>query len=143
MWTYILGPILSLLPERWRANWRVPANWSRATMISGFLEAVGCAYALVSLYMVEIQRLVDQQTATTAGEIQQGKDFKGLTNIELAYSQGMSGLLTFLENPFAWLLIYCVLEGAWRAFTALNDESRGTGILGVFDWIARRLAKRG
>lgn len=143
MWTYILGPILSLLPARWRANWRVPVSWPRATMISGFLEAAGCAYALVNWYLAEIQRLVDQQTAAAAGEILQGKNFKGMTNIELAYSQGLSGLLTFLANPLTWVLVFCMVEGVWRAFATLNDESRGSGILGVFDWmIVRRLTKR-
>lgn len=42
MWTYLLGPILSILPTRWRDEhlWRLQIHWSRAALISGFIEAV-------------------------------------------------------------------------------------------------------
>jgi hypothetical protein len=41
VWTILLGPILSLLPTRWRDNylWRLQIQWSRATLISALLEA--------------------------------------------------------------------------------------------------------
>ncbi|HTS13838.1 MAG TPA: hypothetical protein VMH00_17085 [Candidatus Limnocylindrales bacterium] len=42
VWTYLLGPLLSLLPEPWRKAhlWRLGINWARASLISGFLEVV-------------------------------------------------------------------------------------------------------
>jgi hypothetical protein len=41
MRTLLLGPILSLLPTRWREEhlWRLQIRWSRATLLSGLLEA--------------------------------------------------------------------------------------------------------
>lgn len=145
MWTYILGPVLALLPARWRAMWfgRAPVSWARATMVSGFVEAVGCALALAAWYLTKIQELVNQQTAVAVDALGKAKDLQGLTNIELAYSMGLGGLFTFLANPLTWLLVFCTVEGVWRAFAAtLNDESPGTGILGVFDWMIVRRQKR-
>lgn len=38
----LFGPLLSLLPERWRRTLvgDVPINWRRAALVSGSLEAV-------------------------------------------------------------------------------------------------------
>jgi hypothetical protein len=46
VWTYTLGPILTLLPTRWRDDhlWRLQIHWSRAAMLSGLFEAIVCAY---------------------------------------------------------------------------------------------------
>lgn len=46
MWTYLLGPILSLLPGRWRNEhlWQLHIKWSRAVLISGLLEAACGGY---------------------------------------------------------------------------------------------------
>jgi len=42
VWTYSLGPFLSILPTRWRDEhlWQLQIRWSRAALISGFVEAV-------------------------------------------------------------------------------------------------------
>ncbi|HXW54349.1 MAG TPA: hypothetical protein VEJ67_01280 [Candidatus Cybelea sp.] len=42
MWTYLLGPILSLLPTRWREEhlWPLRINWPRAALFSGLAELV-------------------------------------------------------------------------------------------------------
>ncbi len=41
VWTYSLGPFLSILPTRWRDEhlWRFQIRWSRAALVSGLLEA--------------------------------------------------------------------------------------------------------
>lgn len=46
MWTYLLGPILSLLPNAWRDQylWKLQIRWSRAALLSGFLETVSFAW---------------------------------------------------------------------------------------------------
>jgi hypothetical protein len=42
VWTYLLGPILSLLPTRWREEhlWPLRINWPRAALLSGLIELV-------------------------------------------------------------------------------------------------------
>ena len=42
MWTYLLGPILSLLPSRWRNPhlWRLHILWSRAALLSGLAQVL-------------------------------------------------------------------------------------------------------
>jgi len=137
VWTYILGPMLALLPMRWRAMWfwQKPVNWAHAAMISGFLEAFGSLLTLAVWYLSRIQELVNQQTTVAAEAIGKAQDLKGLTNIELAYSMGLGGLLTFAAHPLTWLLAYCAAEGIWRTLTAtVNQESLGTGLLGALDW---------
>jgi hypothetical protein len=40
--TFLLGPILSLLPSRWRDQhlWQLHIRWSRAALLSGLIEAL-------------------------------------------------------------------------------------------------------
>jgi hypothetical protein len=48
VWTILFGPILSLLPTRWRNAylWRLHIHWSRATLISALIEAgIGAYFA--------------------------------------------------------------------------------------------------
>lgn len=146
MWTYVLGPFLALLPARWRAAWfwDKPADWVRATILSGFLETFGCFLSLALWYLASIQRMAAEQAAVAVDALGKAKDLKGLTNIELAYSMGLGGLLTFVGHPLTWLLAYCAFEGIWRMFAAIvTEEAPGSGLLGFFDWAvvsARRRA---
>jgi hypothetical protein len=51
VWTYTLGPILSLLPVSWRNGlWQLHIYWNRAAMLSGLIEAgVGGYFAWTSI----------------------------------------------------------------------------------------------
>ena len=145
MWTYLFGPFLALLPVRWRAIlfWNKPVNWVAATVVSGFVEALASLLTLALWYLSEIQRLVNQQTAIAADAVGKARDLKGLTNIEMAYSMGLGGLLTFALNPLTWLLAYCTFEGIWRALAAtVNQDAHGTGLLAIFDWMYVRRQKQ-
>lgn len=46
MSTYLLGPILSLLPGSWRTEnlWRLHIHWGRAALLSGLVETIICGY---------------------------------------------------------------------------------------------------
>ncbi len=145
MWTFLLGPFLSLLPMRWRAMWfwNKPVDWPHATMLSGFLEAIGCLLTLAVWYLAKIQELVGQQTTVAAEALGKTQDLKGLTNIELAYSMGLGGLLAFAAHPLTWLLAYCTVEGIWRALAAtVNHESMGSALLSFPDWLWLRARQR-
>ena len=146
MWTYLLGPFLALLPRRWRAGWLAekPVNWAHATMVSGFVEAIGCMLGTAGWYLSRIELLVNQQTTVAADAVGKTQDLKGLTNIELAYSMGLGGLFAILLHPLTWLLVYGAFEGVWRLFAAIiNQESPGTGLLAVVDWAMAKREKRG
>jgi hypothetical protein len=59
--TYLLGPLLALFPRRWRKL--LPAGsavaWHRATVLSGFGEAVIALIALMSWYSYYMAVMVD------------------------------------------------------------------------------------
>ena len=66
MWTYSLGPFLSILPTRWRDAhlWPLKIRWSRAALVSGLLEAV----IFVPLAWVSPSRVVTSLAAYFAAE---------------------------------------------------------------------------
>ncbi|GEM_PF-3120942 len=145
MLTYILGPVLVLLPQRWREHLfgHLEVDWLRAATISGFLETAGGMLLLIAWYLARIQELVNEQTAVAVEALGRQQDLKGLTNIEAAYAMGLGGLMTMFLHPLTWLLSYCSVEGVFRFFAAVSaEEARGTGLLGVIEWAARTQKKR-
>jgi hypothetical protein len=132
MWTYVLGPLLALLPERWRRKFfaDAPVNWPRAGFLSGLAEAVGCLLALAGWYLYSIQRYVDQQMDTTVAAT------KGVPAEGAAFGMGAAALATFALHPLTWALAYFAMEGTLRAFAAwTSDEVAGTLPLVLVDRI--------
>jgi hypothetical protein len=56
--TYLAGPFLAFLPRRWRSAYlsSLPVNWSRATLLSGIIEALAAIVALAVWYSVFVTR---------------------------------------------------------------------------------------
>jgi len=116
MWTYLIGPLLTLLPLRWRARWVAdrPVNWAAAGLISGILEFVA-SFALLGAWYVQgmhryIGALVDSAANAPKGVA------AGLHEI-----QGMA-LTVFVLHPLTWTLCYFCFEGAIRTLAALAAE---------------------
>jgi hypothetical protein len=123
MWTYILGPLLALLPERWRRMLfaDAPVNWPRAGTISGLAEAMGCLLALIGWFLYAIQHFVNQQMDVTIAAT------KGGPGEGAAFGMGAAALITFAVHPLTWVLAYFSIEGTLRAFAAwTSDEVAGT-----------------
>jgi hypothetical protein len=123
MWTYVLGPLLALLPERWRRTLfaDIPVNWPHAGAISGLAEAIGCLLALAGWYLYAIQHFVDQQMDVTIAAT------KGVPGEGAAFGMGAAALITFAVHPLTWALAYFSIEGTLRAFAAwTSDEVAGT-----------------
>jgi hypothetical protein len=61
MLTYVLGPILALLPKRWRKSLfsALPVAWRPATVLSGFAEAAVALIALMYWYSYYMTMLVN------------------------------------------------------------------------------------
>lgn len=145
MWTYILGPFLAVLPERWRALWfaHLPVVWPRAVLISGFAEAMICMLLLGGWYLSNIQELVNQQAGVAVEAMSKAKSTQGLSNVGVAYSMGLGGLIVFLLHPVTWLLAFGSVEGVWRGFAALvNDEAPGSAVLGLVNRTHLRWQKK-
>lgn len=136
MWTYLLGPLLALLPKGWRVRWfaDAPVNWPRAGTLSGFLQGFGCLLGLIAWYLFFIQGAVDQQTGATAQAIMAKGPPKGATDVGLSYAIGFSALSAFLLQPLTWVLGFLAVEGVLRMFAAwLTEETPGTLPLVLFD----------
>ena len=149
MWTYLLGPLLTLLPDSWRralfAN--APVNWPRAALISGLLEGVGGLAVLIAWYLYFIQGAVDQQAGLVAGALKSNAPPKGATEAGLSYAMGLSALAAFAMHPLTWVLAYFTIEWMFRLFAALtSDEVAGSLPLvladGIFSAGKRRAYER-
>ena len=108
LWDLTVGPLLSLLPERWRR--RLPEglelDWGRAATLSGLYQLIAAAVAFGYWYMLEVPSRIGQiLDATTDGRIP-----VGMTEHQV---QG-AALTFFYLNPLTWLLLYFFLEGALR-----------------------------
>lgn len=122
MLTYILGPFLSLVPERWRNALfgGMPIFWPRAAAISGFVESFGCVLALAFWYL-HYATLVTRESAGTLV----GADV--LPGGTATIGMGVVSLMAFLVHPFTWVLIAFAVEGVVRCLAAMiNEQTYGT-----------------
>lgn len=139
MLTYLLGPVLSLLPQRWRQNLFAEGNvdWVRATLVSGVLCGAGCLLSLAVWYLHAIQAGIDAQVDVTLAAT------KGAPGRGAGMAMGFASYVTFLLHPLTWALGYFSAEGIYRAFAAtINGEAPGSGPLALVDWTVRTMKRR-
>lgn len=139
MWTYVLGPVASLLPRRWRAllcgDW--PVNWLRAVLISGAVEMAVCFAALVRWYFHWMERMVAANMDVTV------KAAKGVPGEGAAYGMGAAGLISFALHPLTWVLVYFAVEGFVRILSAIVAEQIcGTLPLAIAERFTRGAGER-
>ena len=125
MLTYLLGPFLALFPRRWRQL--LPAGsaveWRRATVLSGFAEAVIALAALMYWYSYFMTLMVNHGLdAALAGKLP-----TGVTDHEI----GFTALVIWATHPLTWLLAYAGVEGSVRLVSAAFTETN-LGILPLF-----------
>ncbi len=140
MQTYLLGPVLSLLPQRWR-QWLFPSldiDWTRATFLSGLLVAIGCLVGLTVWYFDYFLAVVEQQAAAASDALTRtGQIPQGVTNVHVGYGMGVGGLLMFVGHPLTLTLAYFTADGFYRTMAALvTGEAPGTGPLALTDRLA-------
>jgi len=112
MWTYLAGPFLSLLPQRWRAGLpcAVSIHWRRATFISGAIEALASLCALVVWYSYSVSRHTPMQ-------IEQA--LRAHPNLHPSEMQmGLIGFVFVALNAVTWVICWFWLEGCVRAVRA-------------------------
>jgi hypothetical protein len=130
MWTWLIAPVLSLLPRHWRGS--LPRGtsmlWVPATIISGCVEAVCGLAALVYWYSYSVtgwvQKSMDAQLNAHPG-----------TGIPVG-TEGFVGLLLVAAHPLTWVIVAISLEGIARVCAAaFTGEILGTFPLFVVDKI--------
>ena len=121
VWTYIFGPFLAFLPQRWRLMWygNRPVNWKRATIVSGLVEIIIGFAALGAWTAWETCRVgVAMGTGCGGGPFQ------------------FFALLLAAVHPVTWIKFYLLFEGFGRVFAAvMMDEAHGTAVLGIYLFI--------
>lgn len=140
MLTSIVGPLLALLPKRWRNELfsNLEINWPRATAISGALEGAGGFLALIAWYLYFIRKAAKQQAQTILEAMGKTDVPQDLTDVGASYSMGLASLVDLVMQPLTWVLAYCAVEGTLRAFAAVvNEESPGSGPLVLLERLIR------
>jgi hypothetical protein len=128
-WTFVAGPILALLPERWRRAswWYERVSWEPAGTVSGILEIFGAVAALGFWYMYEMMRWIDK----IMGLADSGKLGQGLDEHQI---RGAALMLLYM-SPLTWMLFYFFVEGAVRLCAAAFTEN----VYGSFPvWVVER-----
>ena len=125
MWTFFLGPFVSILPKRWRdlLPFSDEVRWGPAAAISGLAESLMALVALGYWYMHAMTAWVAQGVESALS----GKMGPGVTDQAI----GSVALVIWATHPLTLLLGYVGLEGAIRLCSAAFGETI-LGILPLF-----------
>jgi len=120
MWTYVLGPFLSVFPRRWREAFPFSGHvsWPRATAISGITESTAALIGLAHWYYYAMNTWVGRGVDTALS----GKSGPGVRPQDI----GGVALIVWASHPLTWLIGYFGLEGALRVGAALTGTGLGT-----------------
>jgi hypothetical protein len=126
--TYILGPLLALLPSRWRAS--LPAalyvDWQKAGIVSGFAEIAAATFAMMQWYSYSMMRWVDNAVAAAVD----GKLGPEVTTHQIAGA----AYAVWMTHPVTWVIAYFGVEGTVRLVSAaFTDSVFGTLPLALVD----------
>jgi len=116
LWTYVLGPLLALLPESWRRTslWYGRVRWERAGTVSGIFEMAAAITGLGYWYMYEMTRRINQITELA-------ESGKLGPEVEEHAVRGAALTLWYM-SPLTWILFYFFVEGAVRMCAAAFTE---------------------
>jgi hypothetical protein len=137
MWRLALGTILSLLPRRWRTVLRLreAIPWTRATLLSGFLESLLALLGLVSWYSHSVTRWAANALDSALRN--------GPERAVPGQAIGFSALVLWLIHPLTWLIGFFVIEGLLRLLAAaFTGQIFGTAPLAFADWSYGKLTGR-
>jgi hypothetical protein len=137
MLTYILGPLLALLPLRWRKSLPMSegVEWRRATVLSGFAEAVIALASLLFWYSYYMNLLVSNGLDSALS----GKMGPGVSDQAI----GFTALVIWATHPLTWLIAFAAIEGAMRLVgAAFTETTLGTLPLFLADKVFVKLTGR-
>ena len=134
---YLIAPVLSLLPKRWRDSLPRSASmpWVLATIISGCVEAFCGLIGLVYWYSYSVTGWA--QKSLTSGSVAHPG------TVLTPETEGFIGLLLVAAHPLTWVIVAISLEGIARVCAAaFTGEILGTFPLFIADKIFARLMGR-
>ena len=135
-WTFGAGPILALLPERWRRArwWYERVRWEPAGTVSGILEIFGAVAALGYWYMYEMMRRISQvMEMADSGKLGPGLDEHQIRG---------AALMLFYMSALNWILLYFFVEGAVRlCAAAFTGNVYGSLPLGMIERVLFAIRK--
>jgi len=125
MWTYLIGPILAILPAPWRdaMSWADDVQWSKAAAVSGLIEFIGSLVGLMLWYSHVVPEWVSKGVSSSMD----GKMGGGVAPEQI----GTLAIFIWATSPLTWLLVYSALEGVVR-FCAALVAGTAHGILPLF-----------
>jgi hypothetical protein len=136
--TYLLGPILALLPRTWRVllPFYEAVEWRTAMIVSGFAESITALIAMTYWYSYSVTGWVERGIDSAIS----GKTPSGVTEHDI----GFVALLIFATHPLTWLLGYAGVEGSVRLVgAAFTENYLGTLPLFVLEKIITKISGRG
>jgi hypothetical protein len=121
MWIYLLGPFLSLLPQRWRKAlpFYQAVHWRSAAIVSGLAESVVAHALLMYWYSYSVVTWVSRGLDTALSKSAP----TGITDHDI----GFAALVIWATHPLTWLIAFVGIEGMARMCAAFTDS-----VLGVF-----------
>jgi hypothetical protein len=135
--TVVLGPLVALLPQRWRRTFSFfdQVHWQTAGLLSGVLEFAVALIGIGYWYMYEMSRISDSVIDSVAS----GKIHARVTTSQVSGA----ALMVFALHPLTWLLVYALFESAARACAAVfTGNIFGTLPLGLLDRLMHLFANR-
>ena len=141
MFRLLLGSLVSLLPKshrRWWA-WTTGADFRRATILSGVIEALLCG----GIYLIRCIYFLQYRIGTIAeAAVKHAGGDEVLAAQAVQFGMGFTTLVEYVFSPLSLLLCYFALEGTLRAFTAaLTEDTPGTMPLHVLAWSIERVQR--
>ena len=121
--TLLLGPILSVLPRRWRESQRLfsSIHWPIATALSGVIESLLMLLASVYWYSYSVTHWAKDAVYSA---IHAGARIPVNT-------EGFAALAVMFLHPVTWLIAFCAIEGIVR-FLGAAFTGETLGILPFF-----------
>jgi hypothetical protein len=129
--------IVSLLPKQYRSWWSgsASADFHRATILSGAVQALGCS----GLYIVRYLYFMDYRLGTIA----KAAIAKAADGVGGSPAAGFASTVEYVFSPFSMLLAYLAVEGVLRLFAAaVTEETAGTLPLYLAGWVIGRVQAR-
>jgi hypothetical protein len=121
--TLLLGPLLSLLPRRWRESHRLfsSIHWPVAAALSGVTESFFALVAFIYWYSYSVTHWAEDGVYSA---IHAGARIPPST-------VGFAAFALMFLHPLTWLIAWCALEGTVR-FLGATFTGSVLGILPLF-----------
>jgi hypothetical protein len=125
MLTFLLGPLLAVLPKRWRQALPMQKliEWRTASILSGFGEFLFGVVGMLYWYSYSVTTWVSRGLDAALA----GKMGPSVNDQEI----GFMAIFIFATHPLTWLIAFVAVEGSVRLVGAAFTESN-LGILPLF-----------